>query len=104
MPQGVPLGMMPFLVLIELISYVFRVISLSARLFANMMSGHCLMYILSSFVVSLFFLYSAMSILCVFPFIVVFCIVFLELGIAAIQAYVFTVLIGLYLNDAISLH
>jgi len=104
MPQGVPLFMAPFLVLIEAISYIFRVISLTARLFANMMSGHCLMYILSSFVVSLFFLYSAMSILCVFPFIVVFCIVFLELGIAAIQAYVFTVLIGLYLNDAISLH
>jgi len=104
MPQGVPLGMAPFLVLIELISYIFRVISLTARLFANMMSGHCLMYILSSFVVSLFFLYNALSILCVFPFIVVFCIVFLELAIACIQAYVFTVLIALYLHDAISLH
>ena len=104
MPQGVPLGMMPFLVLIELISYIFRVISLSARLFANMMSGHCLMYILSSFVVNMFFLYNALSFACVFPFIVVFCIVFLELGIACIQAYVFTVLIGLYLHDAISLH
>merc|ERR1711998_624124 len=104
MPQGVPLGMAPFLVLIGLISYIFRVISLTARLFANMMSGHCLMYILSSFVVSLFFLYNALSILCVFPFIVVFCIVFLELAIACIQAYVFTVLIALYLHDAISLH
>merc|ERR1711998_486229 len=81
-----------------------NIISLTARLFANMMSGHCLMYILSSFVVSLFFLYNHMSILCVFPFIVVFCIVFLELGIACIQAYVFTVLIALYLHDAISLH
>ena len=49
MPQGVPLFMAPFLVLIEAISYIFRVISLTARLFANMMSGHCLMYILSSF-------------------------------------------------------
>merc|ERR1711998_565640 len=104
MSQGVPLGMAPFLVLIELISYIFRVISLTARLFANMMSGHCLMYILSSFVVSLFFLYNALSILCVFPFIVVFCIVFLELAIACIQAYVFTVLTALYLHDAISLH
>ena len=69
-----------------------------------MMSGHCLMYILSSFVVNMFFLYSALSFACVFPFIVVFCIVFLELGIACIQAYVFTVLIALYLHDAISLH
>jgi F-type H+-transporting ATPase subunit a len=104
MPQGVPLAMAPFLVVIEAVSYIFRVISLTARLFANMMSGHCLMYILTGFITKLFFLYSAMSILCVFPCVVVFCIVFLELGIATIQAYVFTVLIGLYLNDAISLH
>jgi len=49
LPAGAPLGLAPFLVLIELLSYSFRVVSLALRLFANMMSGHCLLKILAGF-------------------------------------------------------
>jgi F-type H+-transporting ATPase subunit a len=49
MPQGVPIAIIPFLIPIEVISYMSRVISLSVRLFANMMSGHTLLKILGGF-------------------------------------------------------
>ena len=69
-----------------------------------MKPSRSMLYILSSFVVNMFFLYSALSFACVFPFIVVFCIVFLELGIACIQAYVFTCLSMVYISLASAHH
>lgn len=49
LPAGAPIGLAPLLVMIELVSYSFRVVSLALRLFANMMSGHCLLKILAGF-------------------------------------------------------
>lgn len=108
LPQGAPLLLAPFLVLIEIISYVFRVFSLSIRLFANMFAGHTLLYILSGFSIMLAPKTKIISFfswfICIIPIFVVFLVMWLELSISFLQAYVFTVLTCLYLNDAIQLH
>ena len=57
-PQGAPKPLLPLIVIIEIVSYLIRTFSLSIRLFANMMAGHCLLFIISSFVFTLIFLYS----------------------------------------------
>lgn len=105
LPAGVPLPLAPFLVLLELISYCFRALSLGIRLFANMMAGHSLVKILSGFAWTILLLNN------VFYFIgdlglffIVLALTGLELGVAILQAYVFTILICIYLNDAINLH
>lgn len=104
LPKGAPLALAPFLVMIELISYVFRVFSLAIRLFANMMSGHTLLKILAGFAWTMLslggFLYAASLV----PLLIIFALTGLEIAIAFLQAYVFTVLVCIYLNDAIHLH
>lgn len=99
---------MPFLFIIECLSYFSRVISLSVRLFANMLSGHILMKILIGFVWSIAVAVSSISVIwsfvSIFPLLVVFCVTFLEIVIAFLQAYVFFVLLSIYLNDVINLH
>lgn len=115
-PPGVPAALVPLLTLIEFISYYFRVISLSVRLFANMMAGHTLFYVLMSFILSglkinqvtiydslfnkfyMFFIYSFKIILC---FSIMLALFALETAVALIQAYVFTILITIYINDAL---
>jgi ATP synthase subunit 6 len=104
LPPGAPLFMAPFLVLIEFISYAFRVVSLSVRLFANMMAGHALLKILAGFIFAMFSAGGIMYILHLAPLAIVFCIMGLELGIACLQAYVFTALTCIYINDALNLH
>ncbi|CAM6002311.1 unnamed protein product [Sphagnum balticum] len=104
LPQGVPLPLAPFLVLLELISYCFRALSLGIRLFANMMAGHSLVKILSGFAWTMLSLGGIMYIAHLAPFLIVFALTGLELGVAILQAYVFTILICIYLNDAINLH
>jgi len=104
LPGQAPLALAPFLVMIEFVSYVFRVVSLSVRLFANMMSGHCLLKILAGFGWKMLSLGGFFAILHLFPVIVVFLLTGLELAIAFLQAYVFTILTCIYLNDAINLH
>lgn len=104
LPPGAPLGLAPLLIGIELVSYSFRVVSLALRLFANMMSGHCLLKILAGFAWTMLSAGGILMLLHVMPLIVIFAIVGLELSIAFLQAYVFTVLLCIYLNDAISLH
>ena len=104
LPPGAPLALAPLLVMIELVSYSFRVISLALRLFANMMSGHCLLKILAGFAWTMLSAGGLLSIAHFAPLIVIFAVVGLELAIAFLQAYVFTVLLCLYLNDAINLH
>jgi F-type H+-transporting ATPase subunit a len=96
--------MAPLLVFIEVVSYSFRVVSLSLRLFANMMSGHCLLKILAGFAWAMLASGTILSIFHILPLIVIFLITGLEIGIAFLQAYVFTLLLCVYLNDAISLH
>ncbi len=96
-PPGVPLAMTPLLVPIEIISYLSRPISLSVRLFANMMAGHTLMKVIGGFVF-------AMGIGGLVPVVGLVGIMGLELLIAFLQAYIFTILTCLYLNDALHLH
>ena len=103
-PSGVPAVLLPLITIIEIISYLSRPVSLSVRLFANMMSGHCLLKILAGFAWTMLSAGGILSIIHVLPLIVIFAIVGLELSIAFLQAYVFTVLLCIYLNDAISLH
>lgn len=104
LPQGVPLALAPFLVLLELISYCFRALSLGIRLFANMMAGHSLVKILSGFAWTMLSMGGIMVFAHLAPLGIVFALIGLELGVAVLQAYVFTILICIYLNDAINLH
>lgn len=100
-PSGVPTALLPMLVFIEVVSYVSRAFSLAIRLFANMMSGHSLLNILSGFCVSIA---KKSYILALIPFSIILAISFLEVGIAILQAYVFVVLFCIYLNDALFGH
>ena len=96
-PKGVPMLMLPLMIPIEIISYLSRPISLSVRLFANMMAGHTMLKIFAGFVFSL-------GIFGVAPLIVTVALTALEVLIAFLQAYVFTILTCIYLNEAINLH
>lgn len=95
-PKGVPLPMLLLVVPIEVLSYFMRPISHSVRLFANMTAGHTMLKVFGGFVVM-------MGVFGVLPFIVIVALTGLELAIAVLQAYVFTVLTCLYLNDAVHL-
>lgn len=96
-PHGAPLFTAPILIPIELVSYLSRPISLSVRLFANMTVGHVLLKVLAGFVV-------ALGIFGVVPLAVLVAITALELLVALLQAYIFTILCCIYLNDALHLH
>jgi ATP synthase subunit 6 len=104
LPPGCPIWIVPMLIGIELISYIFRVISISVRLFANVMAGHALFKILAGFAWTMLSAGGILSVVHLLPLVVIFAIVGLELSIAFLQAYVFSVLLCIYLNDAISLH
>lgn len=104
LPSGAPLAIAPFLIFIEAVSYVARVLSLSIRLFANMMSGHALLKILIGFSWTLLASGSLMMLLAVFPWAIVTAVMFLELLIAFLQSYVFTILVTLYINDVLTFH
>jgi F-type H+-transporting ATPase subunit a len=96
-PKGGPAWLLPLIVVIEFLSYLLRTLSLSIRLFANMMAGHTLLHILASFSVAFLTTYPLFSI---FPIILVVAVFLLELGIAFLQSYVFIVLLSIYLNDS----
>jgi ATP synthase subunit 6 len=104
LPSGVPLFMAPFLVIVEGISYAARVCSLAVRLFANMLSGHGLLKILVASTWVLFIHPAGFLPLYVLPLAVVTLVSLLELTLAFLQAYVFLVLVCIYLNDVIHLH
>jgi len=101
LPSGVPFLLTPFIVVVELISYMARLFSLAIRLFANIMSGHTLMKILAAFC---WLLLSSLSGLWVLPFLIIVLVTGLELVIAFLQAYVFTTLTIIYWNEAFNLH
>jgi len=96
-PHGAPLWTAVILVPIELISYLSRPISLSVRLFANMMAGHILLKVFTGFILLTGFIG-------VIPLTVLVGITALEFLVAVLQAYIFTILTCVYLNDAIHLH
>jgi F-type H+-transporting ATPase subunit a len=102
-PQGCPLPLLPLLVLIEIISFIARNISLGLRLAANVLAGHMLLFILSGFTFKIFKL-SYYSLLGVLPLIFIIAFSYLELAIAFIQAQVFVVLSAGYIKDSLYLH
>ncbi len=104
-PKDVVFVLIPFLIIIEIISYISRAFSLAIRLFANMVSGHTLLNILAGFSLSLFnFKFYHQRIFAILPFFVIFIIFVLEFCISFLQAYVFAVLICIYLNDSLHGH
>lgn len=104
LPKGAPLVLAPLLVVLELVSYCFRAVSLGVRLFANMMAGHTLVKILSGFAWTMLSVGGILAAASIIPFAIVFALTGLEIGVACLQAYVFTILTCIYLNDAINLH
>jgi ATP synthase subunit 6 len=104
LPSGAPLAIAPFLIIIEIVSYVARVFSLSIRLFANMMSGHALLKILIGFSWGLLTAGSIYIFISIFPWIIITIILSLEALIAFLQAYVFTILVTIYINDVLVDH
>ena len=103
-PSGTPLALVPLLVLIELISYLARAFSLGIRLFANVVAGHTLLKILSTFLFKMFSGGIIIFILTLVPFTLFLAITGLELAVSFIQAYVFVLLTCSYIKDAIELH
>ena len=97
-PSGVPAVLLPLIVVIEIISYLSRPVSLSVRLFANMMAGHTMMKVFGGFVISLGIVGGWL------PLSFSVALTVLELLVAFLQAYVFAILTCIYLNDALNLH
>jgi F-type H+-transporting ATPase subunit a len=103
-PSGTPLALVPLLVLIELISYIARAGSLGIRLFANIVAGHTLLKILSTFLYQMFSGSLIVAVLTLIPFSIFIALIGLELAVSFIQAYVLTILTCSYIKDAIELH
>lgn len=98
LPKGTPLWLAPLMIVIELFAYLARPISLSLRLAANMMAGHVLLKVMAGFIVSLMIFLKFLPI----PLIVI--LIGFEIFIAILQAYIFTILACVYLNDAVNSH
>jgi len=103
-PPNTSFGLALLLVPIELLSYIFKPISLGVRLFANLMAGHTLLKVIVGFSWSMLLLEDFLAVLHVIPLMILVLLMGLELGVALIQACVFTILTCIYLNDAINLH
>ncbi len=100
-PHGVPGLLVPLVVLIEVISFLSRPISLSVRLFANMLAGHITLKVFAGFVTSLSALGAVGVVGSILPLLMTVAITALEFLVAFLQAYVFAVLTCMYLNDAL---
>ncbi|KQU66795.1 ATP synthase F0F1 subunit A [Aminobacter sp. DSM 101952] len=100
-PQGVPGILVPLVVLIEVISFLSRPISLSVRLFANMLAGHITLKVFAGFVTSLSAFGAVGVVGSILPLFMTVAITGLEVLVAFLQAYVFAVLTCMYLNDAL---
>jgi len=103
-PSNTSFGLALLLVPIEFVSYIFKPISLGVRLFANLMAGHTLLKVIVGFSWSMLLLENFLSFFHLVPLIILVILMGLELGVAIIQAYVFTILTCIYLNDSINLH
>jgi F-type H+-transporting ATPase subunit a len=100
-PSGVPVVLLPLVVAIELVSFLSRPVSLSVRLFANMLAGHITLKVFSGFVISLSALGAVGVAGAILPLAMAVALSALELLVAALQAYVFAILTCMYLNDAL---
>ncbi len=104
MPSGSPLALAFLLIPIEFISYVFRVVNLSVRFPANMFAGHTLLKVIVGFSWSMLLLVDVFLIINLFSMGILFLLTFLEIGVAIVQAYIFTTLTALYLKDLFVAH
>jgi F-type H+-transporting ATPase subunit a len=100
-PSGIPKVLLPLVVGIEVISFLSRPISLSVRLFANMLAGHITLKVFASFVATLGSLGVAGWLAAILPLGMTVALTALEFLVAFLQAYVFTILTCIYLNDAL---
>lgn len=97
LPKGTPWWMAPMMVFIEFFAYLARPVSLSVRLAANMMAGHTMLKVIAGFIM-------VMGIFGIAPFLLLIVLSGFEIFVAVLQAYIFTILTCIYLNDAIHLH
>ncbi|KAB0680259.1 F0F1 ATP synthase subunit A [Aureimonas leprariae] len=103
-PSGVPAAVLPLVTIIEIVSFLSRPVSLSVRLFANMLAGHITLKVFAGFVVSMSSL-GALGVLgSILPLFMTIALTALEFLVAFLQAYVFAVLTCMYLNDAVHVH
>jgi len=101
-PSGVPVVILPFVVLLEVISFVSRPLSHSIRLWANMLAGHIMLKLFAIFIIMLFgALSGAAKLGAIAPFFMVVVLTPLEILVAFLQAYVFAILTSVYINDAL---
>ncbi len=103
-PPGAPKVLIPFLIIIEVISYFVRPVSLSVRLFANMLAGHTMLKVFAGLAVLITGAGGAAVAGSILPFLALIGLTGLEFLVAGLQAYVFTILTCMYLNDALHLH
>jgi len=101
-PRNMPIWLLPLLVIVEILSFSLRPLSLSIRLFANMLAGHILLHILAG--AALITLFSVPFGIFLPVGIVVAAVFLLEVGICVLQAYIYTVLLAIYLRDSLILH
>lgn len=98
LPDGIPILIAPLILMIEIISYCMRPVSLSLRLTANMIAGHTMLKVIATIILSFGLLGG------ILPFLFLAALNGFELFIAFLQAYIFSLLVCVYLNDAINLH
>jgi len=100
-PSGIPMYILPLIVVIEVISFLSRPVSHSVRLFANMLAGHITLKVFAGFVASMGAIGAAGAVGAVLPLAMTTALTALELLVAFLQAYVFAILTCIYLNDAL---
>lgn len=100
-PKNISRALLPLLVVIEILSFLLRPLSLAIRLFANMLAGHILLHIIAG---SVLLVMSQAFFLFFMPLLVVITVFVLELGICFLQAYIFCILLSIYLKDSLYLH
>ena len=103
-PEGAPVWLAPIIIPVEIVSYLSRPVSLSIRLFANMVAGHVMLKVFATFVVLLGGLGTVGPVLAILPLSLNIALVGFEFLVAFLQAYVFAILTCIYLHDAVHLH
>ncbi|MBK1662438.1 F0F1 ATP synthase subunit A [Paracraurococcus ruber] len=103
-PEGAPIWLAPIIVPVEIVSYLSRPVSLSIRLFANMVAGHVMLKVFATFIVLLGGLGAVGPFVATLPLALNIALVGFELLVAFLQAYVFAILTCIYLHDAVHLH
>jgi len=104
LPAGTSVALAFLLVPVEVISFIFKPLSLAIRLFCNMMAGHTLLKVFAGFTWSLMSFTGILFLMQYMPLLILVPLFGLELGVAVIQAIVFSLLTCIYLNDALNLH